>query len=167
MARARGRVVSGEVILDFSQVRPFEPLDSSRRYLCTVTKLVNEPSKSGGRPVSNLELTIKAPEEVQVEEWVDLDTNPHFVGLLERTTPAKGRILFRTYVLDQPTALPFLHEFLRAMGVPQKDLETDTFRYNVNDYIGLECSVDIVNEAYNEQVRSRPKKIRPASDYQG
>ena len=43
----------GEVILDFSQVRPFEPLDPKARYLVRCTKL-DIGKASGGGPKSQI-----------------------------------------------------------------------------------------------------------------
>jgi len=160
----------GEVILDFSQVRPFEPLDPKVRYLVRVTAL--DLSKSSeGRPKSHCELTIEAPEEVQVEEWIpdeEADGGMSKVGPLADKegnpvmTRAKGRILFREFSL-QPQALPFLYEFIKAAD-PKAELD-ESFRYNPNNYMGLSLACSIQNEAFEEQIRARARRLYPASAY--
>lgn len=155
-----------EVIIDFSQVRPFEPLDPGLRYLCATSKL--ELTKSAeGNPMAALELTVMAPDEVQVENWAeDKDGLPtETTGMKENPdgspvmTKAKGRKLFRNYSL-LPQALPFLHEYLKAVD-PEVVLD-EKFRFNPKKYVGLQCAVRIRNEAFEEQVRARVQKIYPA-----
>lgn len=162
--------VPGEVVLDFSQVRPFEPLDPNARYLTRVTKL-DISKASGGGPKSHCELTITAPEEVQVEEWSpdeEAEGGMRKVGMLTDNegnpvmTRAKGRILFREFSL-QPQALPFLYEFIKAVD-PSAELD-EKFRYNPMKYMGLECSCSINNEAFEEQIRARVRRMYPASAY--
>jgi len=153
----------GEVILDFSGVKPFEPMDSSKRYLCRVTKLENGQGPKG--PKSHMELTIESPDEVLVEEWEpneEAEGGMSKVGLTERTTKAKGRLLFREFSL-LPQALPFLHEFIKA-ATPAAVLD-EKFRYNTNKYGGLPVCVSITNEAFEEQIRARVKHFYPASAY--
>jgi len=160
----------GEVILDFSQVRPFEPLDPSTRYLARVTKL--DISKSGaGRPKSHCELTIEAPAEVQVEEWIsDEDAEGGMAQVGPKVdgngnpvmTRAKGRILFREFSLE-PQALPFLYEFIKAVDLDAK--LDESFRYKPENYMGLPCAVTIRNEAFEEQIRARVRRMYPASAY--
>ena len=164
--------VPGEVVLDFSEVRPFEPLDSSKRYRIRVTKLDLSTSQEGN-PKSHCELSIIDPDEVQVEEWVE-DENTEGgmrkVGLKEDSggspvlTKAKGRLLFREFSL-QPKALPFLYEFIKAVD-PGAVLD-DKFKYNPQNYMGLEAVVSIQNEAYAEQIRARVKRMYPVSAYKG
>jgi len=154
----------GEVILDFSQVKPFEPLDSSRRYLVRVTKLDLSTSKAAN-PKSHCELTIEAPDEVNVEEWLPQEGAPGGMvkkGLKDATTKAKGRILFREFSLE-PQALPFLYEFIKAVD-PKAKLD-ENFRYNPNRYMGLAATVSIQNEAFDEQIRARVRRMYPASAY--
>ena len=157
-----------EVALDFSQVKPFEALTEEPVYLATVTSLNIGAAKSNPKKqVSNLELTIDGPEEVQgVETVIDDDGNAQPGGLLEDKdgdpimVKAKGRKLFRTYTLE-PQALPFLYEFIKGV-VPGAELGED-FIYNPKEYMGLQCGVKIQNEGYNEQVRARVRRILPAS----
>jgi len=133
-----GAARSGEVILDFSGVRPFEPLDERddkgnlMYYACEVTALRLGKAKKGGGPKASLELTVKSPGKY-----------------------AK-RKLFSEYSL-QPQALPFLYEFIKAVD-PDENLGED-FRFNPDRYIGLSCAVTVVNEKFEEQTRSRVKKI--------
>ena len=156
-----------EVALDFSGVTPFQGLDERPVYLASVTSLTIGKAKSTNKQVSNLELTIEAPEMVQCVETImdeegnaqpgdlqeDKDGNPVMVK-------AKGRKLFRTYTLE-PQALPFLHEFIKGVD-PSAELGED-FIYSPKNYMGLQCGVKIQNEGYQEQVRARVKRILPAS----
>jgi hypothetical protein len=162
----------GEVILDFSQVKPFEPLSSDVRYLVRVTKLNIDKSKAGN-PKSHCELTIEGPEEVQVEEWEPNTAAPGGMSKVGPrvddkgnpvTTRAKGRILFREFSLE-PKALPFLYEFIKAVD-PDAVLD-ESFRYNPNNYMGLTASCTINNEAFDEQIRARVRRMYPASAYKG
>ena len=160
-----------EVILDFSQVRPFEPLSPKVRYLTRVTAL-DISKAAGGGPKSHCELTIEAPEEVQVEEWAaDEEAEGGFKkgeGLVvdDKGSPvmtkSKGRKLFREFSL-QPRALPFLYEFIKAVD-PEAELD-EKFRYNPKNYVGLQCVATINNEAFGEQVRPRVRRLYPASAY--
>ena len=158
-----------EVILDFSGVRPFEPLDPSRQYKVRVSKLENGQGPSG--PKSHCELTIVGPDEVQVEEWIpdeEVDGGARRVGMKVDSkgnpvmTKASGRILFREFSL-QPQALPFLHEFIRSVD-PSAKLD-DKFRYDPDKFVGLEGVCTITNEAFNEQIRARVKRMYVASAY--
>lgn len=159
----------GEVVLDFSQVKPFEPLSSKGKFLVRVTKLDISKSQSGN-PKSHCELTIEGPEEAQVEEWVEDDGaegGMRMVGPLEKDgepvmTKAKGRILFREFSLE-PKALPFLYEFIKAVD-PEAVLD-ETFRYKPENYMGLTAAVSIQNEAFEEQIRARVRRMYPASAY--
>lgn len=162
---------TGEVVLDFSQVKPFEPIDPTVTYQVRVTKLENRPSKSSGKPTSHCELTIEAPEEVQVEEWVPdeaaeggmVKIGPKVDGKGRPVmTRAKGRLLFREYSLD-PKALPFLYEFIKALDPGAK--MDEKFRYDPNKFMGLVGAATIQNEAFNEQVRARVRRMLPASAY--
>lgn len=160
----------GEVILDFSQVKPFEPLDPTQTYLYRVTKL--DIGKSAqNKPKSHCELTIEAPEEVQVEEWIPKeDAEGGMVKVGPKVddkgkpvmTRCKGRILFREFSLE-PQALPFLHEFIKSVD-PSAELN-ESFRYNPDNYMGLTGSCTINNEAFNEQIRARVRRMGPASAY--
>jgi len=162
----------GEVVLDFSQVKPFEPLDPRARYLLRVTKL-DLSKATGGGPKSHCELTIEAPDEVQVEEWVpdeNAEGGMKKVGMLTdkdgnpTMTKAKGRLLFREFSL-QPQALPFLYEFVKAVD-PKAELN-ESFRYKPERYMGLQCSCSINNEAFDEQIRARVRRMYPAPAYKG
>lgn len=161
---------TGEVILDFSQVRPFEPLDPSKSYQVRVTKLDLSTSQAGN-PKSHCELTIEGPEEVQVEEWAPQEGAPG--GMVKKglkvdgsgnpvMTKAKGRMLFREFSLE-PQALPFLYEFIRA--VDPKAVLNESFRYKPEAYMGLPATVTINNEAFDEQIRARVRRMTPASAY--
>lgn len=162
----------GETILDFSGVKPFEPPDSGLTYLARVSANVRGKGPAG--PTSAVEFTILAPEEVPVEEWIQDDTveggykkgdgivlDDHEAPVM---TKASGRKLFRNFS-HASQALPFLHEFIRGVD-PEAELN-ETFKYREENYVGLQCAVKITNEAYDEQVRPRVKKILPASAYKG
>lgn len=151
-----------EVILDFSEVRPFEPLDPGPLYLCRVRALDVSMAASGQKK-SHCELEVLAPEEVQVENWEQNDEAPGgmvSVGMSERKTKAAGRIFFREFSL-QPQALPFLYQFIKALD-PDAELN-EAFVYKPEEYIGLECTVKMHNEAFQEQIRPRVDRIYPAS----
>lgn len=141
-SEAPGAAKSSEVILDFSGVRPFEPLEERDDkggliyYACQVTALRLGKAQKGGGPKASLELTVQSPEKY-----------------------AK-RKLFREYSL-QPQALPFLYEFIRAVD-PGEELGED-FRFNPDKYIGLSCAVTVQNEKFDEQIRSRVKKVFSAN----
>ena len=158
-----------EIVLDFSGVRPFEPIDPSITYKLRVDKLENGQGPSGAK--SHCEMSILGPEEVQVEEWVPDEEAPggaKRVGMKVDDkgkpvmTRAKGRKLFREFSL-QPQALPFLHEFIKAVD-PSAKLD-DKFRYDPDKYVGLEAACKVNNEAYNEQIRARVARMYPASAY--
>ena len=161
---------SGDVILDFSAVKPFEPIDSTRFYLCSVTG--NKRMKGPAGPMSAVELTILAPEKVPVEEWTQDEAAEggwlKGEGILLDTdgapvmTVCKGRKLFRNYSL-LPQALPFLYEFIGGCE-PGVELGPD-FIYNEKNYMGLQCAAKVNNEAFDEQVRPRVKKIYPVVAY--
>ncbi|KKK46978.1 hypothetical protein LCGC14_3159850, partial [marine sediment metagenome] len=151
-----------EEILDFSQVRPFEPLDSTVRYRVKVSELDISKAASSGEKKSHCEMTILAPEEVKVENWEpdeEATGGMSFIGLTDKTTRAEGRKLFREFSL-QPKALPFLYQLLKALD-PSVELN-EAFRYNPANYIGLECVVKVKNEAFQEQIRPRVNNIYPA-----
>ena len=162
----------GEVVLDFSQVKPFEPMDPSPRYLIRCTKLDIGTSQAG-KPKSHCELTIEGPEEVQVEEWVpdeNAEGGMRKVGMLTDKdgnpvmTRAKGRMLFREFSLETQ-AMPFLYEFIKAVD-PNVELG-EGFRYNPEKYMGLSAACTIQNEAFDEQIRARVRRMYPASTYKG
>jgi len=126
-----------EIAVDFSGVKPFEPLDDKQTYLCEVVKFTPGTSKENN-PKMSLELAIKEPKA------------------------SKGRRLFREYSL-MTQALPFLYQFIQAVD-PTKVLD-ENFILRPAEYIGLECAVTVENEEFEEQIRSRVKKIFPASRY--
>lgn len=126
------------IAIDFSGVKPFDPLPEENNYLCEVTEFTPGTSKPerGSNPKVSLVLTVKEPQEFA------------------------GRKLFREYSL-QPQALPFLYQFIKAVD-PEAVLD-ENFVLQPAAYIGLPCTVTVTNEEYEEQVRSRPNKIKPAS----
>jgi len=154
----------GEVALDFSGVKPFEPLDPGIAYLCRVTNLTLGTSKEGN-PKTSLELTIEAPDEVQVEEWVgESGSRKSTGGVLEATTKAAKRKLFREFSL-LPDALPYLYEFIKAAD-PAAELN-EKFVYKPANYMGLQVAVKVQNEEYAEQIRPRVHRVLPASAHSG
>ncbi len=160
-AQAAQAAVGGEVILDFSNVKPFEPIDPSPIYLCSVSALTIGKAKASGDPKSSLELTIVSPDEVKVEDWHENDKGELVnFGMTEKATKAKGRKLFREYSLNA-NALPFLYEFVKAAD-PTAVLN-ESFRYNPKNHIGLQVACKVKNEAYDEQIRPRVTKLLPAS----
>ncbi len=139
----------GEVVIDFSGVRPFEPLLEDLIYLCSVDKLELGMGPKGKKV--HAEFVVKAPEEIEIETEA---------GEAE-TIRIDGRRLFREYSLV-PEALPFFHELLRALG--ETDLGAN-FKFKASKYIGEEVAVKVKNEEYQEQIRSKVQKVLPASAY--
>lgn len=153
-----------EVALDMSGVRPFEPLDPTINYLCRVTSAVLGTSRQDN-PKCQVQLTITAPEEVQVEEWVgEVGSRTKTGDLEDRTTRAAKRILFREYSL-LPDALPFLYEFVKAAD-PAAKLD-ENFIFKPAEYMGLEVAAKIRNEEYEGQIRPRVMRVLPASASKG
>jgi len=150
-----------EVALDFSGVRPFEPMNAARNYLCKATNLTIGKAKASGLPKTSLELTILAPEMTEVVDINgEVQEDPKTGDT--KMTRAAGRKLFREFSL-QPDALPFLYEFIKAVA-PDTELGED-FRYKPANYMGLDCAVKINNEEFEEQIRPRVRRILPASAY--
>jgi hypothetical protein len=165
-AQPKAKAPAGpEEILDFSSVRPFEPLDSKPVYLVRVTELDISTSQAGEKK-SHCEFTILGPVDVHVENWEpdeEAEGGMAFTGLTDRLTKAEGRKLFREFSL-QAKALPFLHQLLKALD-PDVELN-EAFRYKPEDWVGMECAVKIKNEAYQEQIRPRVNNIYPVTRYQ-
>lgn len=162
-------VADGE-ILDFSEVRPFDPLDSKAMYKVRVSNLENVDA-STGKKMAAAELEILAPEEVQAEEWLENDEGElTYVGMATnkdgspRMIKAAGRKLFRNFV-KEPKALPFLYQFLKACD-PDVELN-EAFRFKPAEWIGMELAIKGENQAYNEQVRLAPNKLYPVSKFKG
>ncbi len=163
-AKEKAAPTGDEEILDFSGVTPFDPLDSSVTYKVRTSNLEKQKA-STGKDMYLAELEIIAPEEVRAEDWAENDEGELvFVGLSERMVKAKGRKLFRNFV-KEPKALPFLHQYLKAMD-PDVELN-EAYRFNPADWIGMELAIKGENEAYNEQVRLRPQRLYPVSRYKG
>lgn len=155
-----------EEILDFSDVRPFEPLDSGVMYLVRTSNLTKSTASTGSK-MYTAELEIIAPEEVRVEDWqldAEAEGGMSFTGLSERTTKAAGRKLFRNFSLE-PQSRPFLYQYLKAMD-PNVELN-EAFRMRPGDWIGMGLAVKGKNRAFNEQVRLSPDRLYPASAFKG
>ena len=151
-------------VLDFSEVRPFEPLDSRTTYKVRIDTLEPGVSKKGEKKV-RCEMSILAPEEVAIEDWQLDEEAPggmKFIAFTDRMTKASNRKLFREYSL-QSQALPFLYQLLKALD-PKVELN-EAFRFNPSDWVGLECTVKIQNEAYDEQIRPRVQRVYAASKF--
>ena len=137
-----------EVSIDFSGVRPFEPLREDLKYLCSVSKMERGQGPKG--PKYSVEFTINEPSEIEVETERGLET-----------IKIDGRKLFREYSLTS-ASLPFLHGLLRALG--EKNLG-DNFKMKPSNYLGEQVTVKIKNEPFEEQIRSRVQNVLPASAY--
>lgn len=153
----------GEVVLDFTGVKPFEPLDEKAVYLIGVDSITPTTADSGA-PMEKMVFSIKGPTEVQAmgtkEEDGELKLTGEYAG---HTTKAAGRKLFRNYML-QENAMPFLYEFIKGVD-PKADLNTKTFKFRPAAYIGLEAACRIKNRVYNGQVQADVARILPASAY--
>ena len=163
----------GTISLDFSGVKPFEPLDDKEIYSLRVTKMEPGKAKSGNHSdVVNVEFTILGPEEVKAMAWTINDdgiaamTGGYMVDKdgAPVLTRAKDRKIFRTYSLETK-ALPFLHEFIKAAD-PKAVLD-ENFKFKPKTYEGLDVAAKVQNEGYNEQIRARAQRILPASAYKG
>jgi len=143
-----------DIVLDFSAVEPFLPLDDKRNYLLQVSAMTPGVSKSGGQKI-DVEYTVLAPDKVMS---VDGDGNA-------KEVTAKGRKLFRSYSL-QPQALPFLHEFLKACGETDEKLGKN-FKLDLDNYRGSNVTASIANEEFEEQIRSRVTKVMPETKFAG
>ena len=149
---AKGAAVpeKGEVSIDFSGVRPFEPLREDLTYLTHVDKMELGMGPKGKKV--HVEFVVDAPEEIEVET----EAGP-------QTIKIDRRRLFREYSLVTE-ALPFLHELLRALG--EEDLGAN-FKLKTSKYIGEQVAIKVKNEEFQEQIRSRVQKVLPASAYTG
>lgn len=133
---------AGEVVLDFSGVKPFEPLEERdedgalKVYLTQVTNMTLGRGPKG--PKVSVELTIMQPE-----------------------ANAK-RKLFREFSLV-PQALPFLYALLKACNSTVELGES--FRFKPAEWLGSQCAVTIKNEPFEEQIRSRVDRVYAASKY--
>lgn len=131
-----------EVGLDFSGVKPFEPLPEkdevggTKLYLCEVEDIRLGEGPKGKK--ASVTLNVIQPEEFQ------------------------KRKLFREYSL-LPQALPFLHEFILA-AKPGTKLGED-YRFRPAEFIGDRVAVSVQNEPYEEQIRSRVKKVHPSDKF--
>lgn len=170
MAKNPGKApanTGGDAILDFSQVKPFEPIDGKEIYDAVVEEAKRGVGPKG--PKTSVVFSITGPEEVKAEEWVaDDEAEGGMISTGEYKLDENGdvlmvkatnRKLFREYSHD-PKALPFLYEFIKAVD-PQAELG-EGFKFNEKDYIGLPVRVKIKNEAYEEQIRPRVSKVLPA-----
>jgi len=160
------RVETEEEILDFSDVRPFEPLDDRVLYKVRVDTMEKGLSQRSAQKKIRCEFSILEPDEVAVEEWEPDESAPggaKKVGYSDRTTRAAGRKLFREYSL-QSQALPFLYQLLKALD-PNVELN-EAFRFNPADWIGMEAAVRIHNEAFEEQIRPRIDRVYPVSRFE-
>lgn len=157
------------VVLDFSEVKGFDPLSPEPKYKLRVQKLELGTSKEQ-KPKVHCEMIIESPEEVQMEQWIEDEESE---GGMKKVGPAtdadgepimtnaKGRLLFREFSLEKK-ALPFLHEFIRAVA-PESKLD-EAFSFVPDNYIGLACLGKIYNEAYDGQVNARIKRMYPLAE---
>ena len=161
---AKATNIPGDVVLDFTGVKPFEPLDEKVVYLVGVDSITPAISGETQKPMDKVVFTIKGPAEVQAmgtkEEDGEVTLTGDYAG---HTTKAAGRKLFRNYML-QENAMPFLYEFIKGVD-PSADLNTKTFQFKPAAYIGLEAACRIKNRVYNGQVQSDVARILPASAY--
>lgn len=160
-----------DLVLDFTGVKPFEPLDEKATYLCEVADLKKGKAASSGEDKYSLVLTINKPDQAKAMATAETDQGLKLTGEYKVDkdggpvmTKAGGRKLFREYSVV-PEALPFLHEFLRAAGETDQSLSTKRFVMKPEKYIGVQVACKVKNEVYAEQVRARVQRILPASAY--
>ncbi len=148
-----------EVALDFSGVKPFEAMDEGTIYLCSTDSLKLGTSKNQN-PKASLVATIVAPDEAPVADF----DGSNQIGVLDRTTKAKNRKLFREFSL-LPDALPFLYEYVKAVD-PEVVLD-ENFVLKTKEYTGLRFACKIKNREYEGTIRPDIKRILPESAFTG
>jgi len=127
--------------MDFSGVKPFDPLDEKLEdgktaiYPARIFKITTD--KSGPKGLyDEVVFEVLAPEKYH------------------------KRQLFRNYPLNE-SARPFYYELLKAAN-PDVELGSD-FVMVPEEWLGLEVGISVENETYEEQIRSRVKKVHPSS----
>ena len=128
--------------VDFSVVKEMEPVLDGEDYLCTVSKWTFGQATTGqkGRKV-DIEFTV---------------TEPTFF---------EGRKMFRTYSL-LPTSLFSLMNVLVALGEDPVKLKAGKMALDPSKYLGSPVVVVAKNEIYEDQERSRPRRVLPASKWE-
>jgi len=127
--------------MDFSVVKPFDPLPEK-----------DESGKSFIYPciIFNIEIDREGPKGKY--DVVDFEVQGPAQFLKRR--------LFRNYSITGQS-LPFYQELLRSAN-PDVELGSD-FIMNREDWIGLPVGIQVENEKFEEQIRSRVKRVFPAS----
>src|SRR5690554_4704329 len=113
-----------------------------------------EGVESGGRTISDgwAQLTVKKVELKESESG-----NEMFATQFEATRGKEKAIVYENFVLV-PQALWKLKSFLEASGVEVPDGAMDLTE---DDFDGLECEGEIVNEEYEGRDRPRIVNFRP------
>jgi len=128
--------------MDFSTVKPFDPLPEKDE---DTGKMIIYPAR-----IFKITTDKKGPKGAYDEVVFEI-TGPD---------KYKRRQLFRNYSVTE-SALPFYHELLKSAN-PEVELGSD-FIMTPEEWIGLEVGLSIENESYEEQIRSRVKRVYPAS----
>ena len=127
--------------MDFSTVKPFDPLperDENGKVLIYPCVIFNiETGKKGPKGEYDVvDFEVQGPEKY------------------------KKRRLFRNYSTTEQS-LPFYMELLTAAN-KDADLGSD-FVMSIEEWVGLPVGIGVENETYDEQIRSRVKRVYPAS----
>ena len=125
--------------LDFSSVGT---LPEDQPYLCMVSKFELGTSQKG-QPMVSAEFTIEEPDVKGI----------------------KGRKIFRTFSL-QDQALFSLHGLLKALGASAEELDSGSFEFNTENYVGKFVTVFVRTRESDEfGDRSEPRRFAPESVY--
>lgn len=129
--------------LDFSVVKELEPVEDNKPYLCLVTNMKFGRAQRSGFGKVDIEYTVQEPSF-----YAD-------------------RKMIRTYSL-QPQSLFGLFNVLVALGDDPEELKDPAKRKKIlpENYLGLPISVISQNEEWEQQVRSRPRRVLHASKYE-
>lgn len=129
--------------LDFSVVKELEPVEDNKSYLCLVTNMKFGKARQSGFGKVDIEYTVQQPS---------------FFA---------DRKMIRTYSL-QPQSLFGLFNVLVALGDDPEQLKDPARRKKIvpEAYLGLPIVVVSQNEEYEQQVRSRPRRVMHATKWE-
>jgi hypothetical protein len=139
MADKKVKTIGTEDEIDFSGIKPFEPIDPSVKYKALVTVCKKGVSGSGGATYP-VEFTITAPDVVDGVVGATTEKTGNKVN-------AKNRKIFKSYS-KSPKALGFLYEFINACK-PGTPLGAG-FKMIPEDYVGCEVVLTITNKESNK-----------------
>jgi len=125
------------ITVDFTQTSAEnEPLDEGF-YGATVSACKAKQS-SAGNPMLEWRFTVETPDEFA------------------------GRSVFTNTVLT-PGALWKLYAFLKGLGYTSEELAGE-LEFDPSDVIGLTCMIQVIQRAYQKQMRNDVAKVMPLED---